>query len=108
MRHIVLLIILTSASFLQADEFDNIIINEFIALNVHVDLALDNKDFEDWIELYNIGENSVHLGDLYLIDDLDMPLKWKIPFHSHATFPTLFNCACRGHDDSYRIQYTCP
>ncbi len=40
MRHIVLLIILTSASFLQADEFDNIIINEFIALSNPIYLSM--------------------------------------------------------------------
>jgi hypothetical protein len=79
MRQIWVFIVLASISCLQAEEFDNIVINEFVASNIHSDLAPDTKNFEDWIELYNPEEHPVNLGGLYLTDDLDTPFKWRIP-----------------------------
>ena len=79
MRYIVLFIILWGVPGLQADEFENIVINEFVASNTHSNLTPDTKDFEDWIELYNHGDYPVHIGGLYLTDDIDTPFKWRIP-----------------------------
>jgi hypothetical protein len=79
MRHILILILLVSMSSLQADEFENIVINEFMASNTRTNLAPETRDFEDWIELYNYGDYPVHIGGCYLTDDIDKPFKWSIP-----------------------------
>jgi hypothetical protein len=79
MRYILVFIILSGISSLQADEFENIVINEFAASNTHSNLTPDTKDFEDWIELYNHGDYPIHIGGLYLTDDIDTPFKWRIP-----------------------------
>lgn len=53
-------------------------INEFMASNSA--LIFDNYgQSEDWIELYNSGNESVYLGDKYLTDDLNDRTKWKMP-----------------------------
>jgi hypothetical protein len=79
MRYFVAFIVILSTCVLQADEFENIVINEFVASNTHSNLTPDTRDFEDWIEIYNHGDYPVHIGGLYLTDDLDMPFKWRIP-----------------------------
>ncbi len=53
-------------------------INEFMASN---DFAvLDPQgDYEDWIEIYNSGSESVDIGGMYITDDLSKPTLWQIP-----------------------------
>ena len=55
-----------------------IVINEFLASNDAVN-ADENGDFDDWVELHNPGPTTVSLDCLYLTDDLDVPLKWRLP-----------------------------
>ena len=51
------------------------------------ELMADNKDFmaddeggyDDWLELFNAGNESVFLGDKYLTDDAGDPFQWKLP-----------------------------
>ncbi|NNE54657.1 MAG: T9SS type A sorting domain-containing protein, partial [Flavobacteriales bacterium] len=55
-----------------------LVVNEVMASN-----ATTNWDetgaFEDWIELFNDSDNAIYLGDKYLTDDIDNPLRWKMP-----------------------------
>jgi len=55
-----------------------LVINEILARN-----DLSSKDpqgeYEDWIELYNGGEEAVDVGGMYLTDDPGEPRKWQIP-----------------------------
>ncbi len=53
-------------------------INEIMADNT-ISLADDFGEYDDWIELYNSGNESVNIGGMYISDDPDNPLKWKIP-----------------------------
>ena len=53
-------------------------INEFIASNNET-FADEYGQYEDWIELYNTGVDSVYLGDLYLTDSFSIPNKWNLP-----------------------------
>jgi len=53
-------------------------INEFMADNSTV-ISDEAGEFDDWIEIYNAGDNSVWLGDKYLSDNLKHPDKWKLP-----------------------------
>ena len=56
----------------------NIFINEFLASN---DSACtdENGEFDDFIELYNGGDEAVDVGGLYVTDDLAEPTLWQIP-----------------------------
>jgi len=53
-------------------------INEFMASNEST-IADEHGDYEDWIELYNGGNETIWLGDKYLTDNLSKPDKWKMP-----------------------------
>lgn len=53
-------------------------INEFMASN-STNLADEYGDFDDWIEVYNAGAESVWLGDIFLTDNLSSPDKWQMP-----------------------------
>ncbi|MEN6423836.1 MAG: CotH kinase family protein [Phycisphaerales bacterium] len=55
-----------------------VVINEVLASNESI--AYDPQgQFEDWIELYNVGQSPVDVGGCYLTDDLTRPTKWQIP-----------------------------
>jgi uncharacterized repeat protein (TIGR02543 family) len=60
--------------------FADIVINEFMALNVttYPDMW-DYDDFTDWIELYNPADTAVSLNGYFLTDKLKNPKKWAFP-----------------------------
>ncbi len=55
-----------------------LVINEFMASNssTHADEA---GEYEDWIELYNTGNEPLFLGERFLSDNPDNPSKWQLP-----------------------------
>lgn len=53
-------------------------INEFMASNEET-IADEYGEYDDWIELYNAGEDSVFLGSMNLTDNLWDPTKWNLP-----------------------------
>ncbi|HNG05519.1 MAG TPA: lamin tail domain-containing protein, partial [Saprospiraceae bacterium] len=55
-----------------------VIINEFSAAN-YDNYLCSNNDYEDWVELYNMGAAPVNLQGYYLSDRVDKPTKWQIP-----------------------------
>jgi len=55
-----------------------VVINEFLAKNVSVNQD-EMGEFEDWVELYNMGETGLDVGGMYLTDDLSDPTQWRIP-----------------------------
>lgn len=60
----------------------NLIINEWMARN-RSKLAdpADGRN-EDWLELYNAGEDDVDLAGYTLTDDFNQPTKWSFPANS--------------------------
>jgi len=56
----------------------DVCINEIMAAN---DLAVKDPqgDYDDWIELFNLGGVPVSLAGFHLTDDLDDPTKWQVP-----------------------------
>lgn len=56
----------------------DVVINEFQADNVGT-LADEAGDFDDWVELFNPGEQPADLTDHYLTDDLQNPTRWPFP-----------------------------
>jgi hypothetical protein len=53
-------------------------INELMASNDQT-IADENGEYDDWVELYNYGENPVSLAGRYLSDDPGNPTKWDLP-----------------------------
>ncbi|MEX0643620.1 MAG: CotH kinase family protein [Pirellulales bacterium] len=56
----------------------NVVVSEFLALN-NRQLADEDGDFSDWIELYNAGDTSENLDGWFLTDDSSDPTKWRLP-----------------------------
>jgi len=55
-----------------------IIINEFLAKN-STGITDEDGDHEDWIELYNPGEEVVNLEGWSITDNIKKPTKWVFP-----------------------------
>ena len=57
-------------------------INEFMASN-DACCADENGEFDDWIELYNAGDDTVNLAGFYLSDDKSSPKKSQLPTNAN-------------------------
>ncbi len=55
-----------------------IFINEILADN-RTSIQDENKQNEDWLELYNAGDEDYFLGGLYFTDDMNDPTKHQLP-----------------------------
>ncbi len=64
-----------------------VVINELMADNENT-LSDSAGDYDDWIELYNSGDQALDVGSMYLTDDLADPTKWQIP-DSNALLTTI-------------------
>jgi len=42
------------------------------------------QQYDDWIEIYNYGNDAVDIGGLYLTDNISDPTKWQIPINIPA------------------------
>jgi hypothetical protein len=56
-----------------------VLINEFLASNQTAARDPEFKELSDWIELYNPAQGARDLSGYYVTDDLDEPLKWRVP-----------------------------
>ena len=75
LKIIFLLTILLLTSLLHAQ---TIVINEVMASN-STTIKDEDGDSPDWIELYNISQNSIDLNGFGLSDETDEPFKWIFP-----------------------------
>jgi len=65
-------------------------INEFMASNNSSSGYHDpNGNYDDWIEIYNLGDTSVNMAGMYLTDNLANTTKFHIPagYSSQTTIP---------------------
>jgi len=53
-------------------------INELMASNSRC-IRDAQGQYDDWIEIYNFGVDTINVGGMYLTDDLATPTKWRIP-----------------------------
>jgi spore coat protein CotH len=60
------------------DVIGDLVINEFMAIN-DTTVADQNGEYDDWIELYNNGGNSLSLGGYFLSDEIDDLAQWAFP-----------------------------
>jgi hypothetical protein len=67
-------------AFIPGSGGDNppLFINEFMASN-DMTIADEYGEYDDWIEVFNAGDQSVWLGNKYLTDNLTKPSKWRMP-----------------------------
>ena len=65
---------ISSSSRLSAE----VVLSEFLASNIR-NLADDDGAFEDWIEVYNNGAETVSLDGWYLTDTAKDLRKWRLP-----------------------------
>ncbi|MDZ7717800.1 MAG: CotH kinase family protein [Balneolaceae bacterium] len=56
----------------------NLHLNEILSSN-ETTLADEDADFEDWIEIFNSGDEPINLSGFGLSDDGDEPFKWAFP-----------------------------
>jgi len=76
---------LFAADWLKDERAFTLKINEFMASNNSAsDINDPQGHYDDWIEIYNSGQETLDLGGMYITDDLDEPLKWRIPGDSPA------------------------
>ena len=59
-----------------------ICINEFMASNLET-ISDEHGEFNDWIEIYNAGNEAIDIGGLNFTDNLNNPTNWQIP----TTYP---------------------
>ncbi|MBC8322559.1 MAG: lamin tail domain-containing protein [Candidatus Marinimicrobia bacterium] len=74
-KMIILLSLITVTSLVLGQD---LYINEFMASNDYC-CPDEYGDYDDWIEIYNGGTDSVDIGGMYITDDLTDPDSWQIP-----------------------------
>ncbi|MCY3739995.1 MAG: CotH kinase family protein [Candidatus Poribacteria bacterium] len=55
-----------------------VVINELMAFNTK-SIADPQGQYEDWLELHNLSDNTVNLAGMYLTDKIDNIKKWTFP-----------------------------
>jgi hypothetical protein len=75
------ILVVAGVYFLLKEEVPTLYINEFMANNASCcpDTDGGKDEFDDWIELYNPGENEVDIGGMYFSQDRKKPLGYQIP-----------------------------
>ena len=51
-------------------------INEILASNASI-LADEKNEFDDWVEIYNDGKDTVDIAEMFLTNDLQKNEKWQ-------------------------------
>ncbi len=57
---------------------DVLFLNEFLAANDST-IRDEAGDYDDWVELYNVGADPIDLGGVSLTDNIADPRKWAFP-----------------------------
>ena len=70
-------IVLTSGGSMMLAQ-EQLLITEFMAINNRT-LQDNFGRFSDWIEIYNVGSNSVNLDGWWLTQSRNNPLQWRFP-----------------------------
>ena len=70
----------THLGFHQSDCFNlNVVINEVLASNDSSYIDPSSNSYDEWLELYNPGNNQVNLNGWYLTDDINDTSKYMFP-----------------------------
>jgi hypothetical protein len=60
-----------------------LVINEFMASNSNI-IGDPQGQYDDWIEIWNSGVDSIDIGGMFLTDNLSIPMKWRIPINMRS------------------------
>lgn len=62
-----------------------------------------NGSYEDWIELYNMGDSTIFLGDYFISDSLANPTKKALPpiLLEPKEYITFWGGTCKKNDDFF-------
>ena len=74
------ILLAVTPSFINAQ----VVINEFCASNDTL-WTDENGEYEDYIEIYNPGPDTVDIGGWYITDDLTAPAEYQIPSGNDST-----------------------
>lgn len=66
-----------TAFFTVVDKIQNLVINEILVDNYSINND-SMGDYDGWIELFNSGNDTIDLTNLYFSDDPNFPKKWRI------------------------------
>ena len=83
--------------FFLASTNAQVVINEYSASNL-INFPDAFGKTEDWIELYNMGNQPVDLAGFHLSDKLDKPGKWEIPNGVVIAPKSFLVFSCSGRD----------
>lgn len=64
--------------------FAQVVINEFLASN-DAGITDEYGEYDDWIELYNAGNDTVDIGGYYITDDSSDTTQFQIPTGNDST-----------------------
>ena len=76
MRFVQLLLLLVLA--LGSRARGQLVINEFMASNSH-SIQDAQGDYDDWIEIHNLGPDAIDMAGMYLTDDPGDWAQWQVP-----------------------------
>jgi len=77
-RYLIPVLLILTLFLPSHSEAQSVIINEVMASNSFT-LADEDGDYEDWIELHNIGTETVYLQGWFISDDYENPTRWVFP-----------------------------
>jgi hypothetical protein len=94
----VLLYILLSFLFIQNTTKAQIILNEISSRNATM-YKEGNKDYEDFIEIYNTSPSAINLNNYYLSNVRTTPLKWR--FFNQTLNPYAYSVVFADNENAY-------
>lgn len=71
-----------------SEDPSELVINEFLAINESC-FPDPFGEYDDWAEIYNLTDDTISLGGLYLTDNFNWPTKWVFPDTSILPFAYL-------------------
>ena len=89
---------------MQISGISQITINEFSASNLHSFYDSFSKT-EDWVELYNKGDQALNISGWHLSDKMDKPGKWELPAGSVLQPGDFLRIYCSGRDGIFSGDY---
>ena len=84
---------------------ENVLINEFLARNDVTNMD-EQGEFDDWLELYNVSEDTVILDNHFLTDDPENFTKWKFPERNLTIAPYEYLLIWCDNDDEQGDTHT--
>ncbi len=85
-----IILLVAGIFFFLKEDVPTLHINEIMANNSSCcpDQGGERDEFDDWVEIYNLGKTPIDIGGMYLSQDKDEPLGYQIP-KTNSTLTTI-------------------